>query len=223
MAKVTRAKVADFTPDEHNANSGTERGMRMLDSSLRKNGVGRPILADRNGRIIAGNKTIERAADIGIDDVIVVQTDGHQLIVHQRTDLDLETDSQAREMAYADNRISEVDYLPDVGVILGDLENGLDLSELWHDDEIEAMTGLALQNADGSKWLDGSGLQTYGCIKVVLNMEQVGDLEKAIQATGLTNRGEAVALICKRFLGDGTEEGQLDVDIESLIEEAVAG
>ena len=57
-----------------------------------------------SGRIIAGNKTLEAWADIE-GDVQVVQTDGQQLVVVQRTDLDLTDDEgAARKLAYYDNR-----------------------------------------------------------------------------------------------------------------------
>ena len=69
-------KVSDLTPDTHNANRGTERGMAMLENSLREFGAGRSILIDREGRVIGGNKTLEKAAEIGLEDVVVVQTDG---------------------------------------------------------------------------------------------------------------------------------------------------
>ena len=109
--KVKRGKIDDLTPDGRNANQGTQRGLRLLDDSLRNHGAGRSIVIDRDGRIIAGNKTAERAADIGLDDVIIVQTDGRQLVAVQRTDLDLEDDpdNRARMLAYYDNRTGELD------------------------------------------------------------------------------------------------------------------
>jgi hypothetical protein len=51
----TIASIKDLVPDEKNANRGTQRGRALLESSLRQYGVGRPILADKNGRIIAGD------------------------------------------------------------------------------------------------------------------------------------------------------------------------
>lgn len=72
-------KLSDLIPDAKNANKGTPRGLKVLDDSLRENGVGRSILVDKHGTIIAGNKTVERCADVGIEDVIVVETDGTKL------------------------------------------------------------------------------------------------------------------------------------------------
>jgi len=103
------AKLSELIPDQHNANKGTKRGAAQLETSLRKYGAGRSILVDRNGRIIAGNKTVENAAAIGLDDVVIVETDGTKLVAVKRVDLDLTDDSTcARELAYADNRVAEV-------------------------------------------------------------------------------------------------------------------
>lgn len=132
MAKAAKAitKITDLIPDEQNANKGTERGGALLESSLRKLGAGRSVLADRNGRIIAGNKTVERAVDVGLDDVIVVQSDGTKLIVVQRTDLDLSKDKRARELATLDNRVGQLDLDWNVEQLLAMKNDGFDLAEL---------------------------------------------------------------------------------------------
>lgn len=117
-AKIKHLKsITDLEPDPNNANKGTERGVGMLEKSLRTYGTGRSILADRNGRVIAGNKTLEQAAALGMDKIVVVQTKGDQLVVVQRTDLDFKTDSRAKELAIADNRVAEIDLNWDVAAL----------------------------------------------------------------------------------------------------------
>jgi len=138
--------IADLHPDPDNANLGTERGLRVLDDSLRECGAGRSILADRDGTVIAGNKTLERAADIGLP-VRVIKTDGTELVVVQRTDLDLAGDDgqreRARRLAYLDNRSSELGLAWDATQVLADLEAGVNLDGLWRDDELtELLAGL---------------------------------------------------------------------------------
>ncbi len=56
--------LADLKPDPKNANSGTDRGRKMLRQSLEELGAGRSVLVDRNGAIIAGNKTVETAREL---------------------------------------------------------------------------------------------------------------------------------------------------------------
>ena len=109
-------------PDEQNANRGTERGSKALENSIQKYGLGRSILIDKNGKVIAGNKTLEKAGELGFEDIEVVKTEGNKLVAVQRTDLDLNEDQMARELAYADNRVSEVDLVWDAGQLAKDLE-----------------------------------------------------------------------------------------------------
>ena len=146
------AKLSDLTPDASNANRGTQRGRYALETSLRKYGAGRSILIDRNGRIIAGNKSAEIAADVGIEDVIIVQTDGKQLVAVQRTDLDLDS-KEARELAYADNRVGQLDLEFDPEQVLADLQSGIDLSGLFFSYELDKLTGVEGEDFDpAAEW-----------------------------------------------------------------------
>ena len=58
--------LGDLTPDPQNANLGTERGRKALAQSLREFGPGRAVVIDRDGNIIAGNKTVEEAKRLNI-------------------------------------------------------------------------------------------------------------------------------------------------------------
>ena len=131
--------LSELTPDPRNANKGTERGRNALEHSLRSYGAGRSILLDKHGTIIAGNKTAETAADIGIDEAVVVETDGNKVVAVKRTDLDLAKDPAARELAYADNRVSELDLDFDPQAILTDLQEGVSLENLWSQAELDQM------------------------------------------------------------------------------------
>ena len=106
--KITRGKLHDLIQDDRNLNKGTERGQQLIEKSLREFGAGRSILLDKNNRIIAGNKTHKNAELAGLDDVIIVETDGTKLVAVKRTDVDLDT-KKGREMALADNATVKVD------------------------------------------------------------------------------------------------------------------
>lgn len=129
MKKVQALEDLEF--DRKNANKGTARGRAMLEDSLRKFGAGRSILADREGRVIAGNKTLEVAADIGLP-VRVIETDGSELVVVQRKDVDLES-KQGRELAIADNRVAELDLAWDDDVLLELQAEGVDVEQFKFD------------------------------------------------------------------------------------------
>lgn len=137
-AKAIR-KLADLRPDSRNANRGTERGLGLLDKSLRRYGAGRSILVDREGRVIAGNKTLERAAELGLQ-VRVVETDGKELVVVQRRDLSLDSPA-GRGLAIADNRVAEVDLEWDPAVLKAMQDDGLDLGEFFLEDELAELMG----------------------------------------------------------------------------------
>jgi site-specific DNA-methyltransferase (adenine-specific) len=129
---VANKKLADLIPDAKNANKGTPRGQHMIEESLRAYGAGRSILIDKHGRIIAGNKTAENFGSIGMEDVLVIQTDGTKLVAVQRTDLDLD-ERQAQEMAIADNRAAQVSLDWDASVLK---ELDVDLAKFWSEDEL---------------------------------------------------------------------------------------
>lgn len=116
MGKVTEQKIDQLIPDDKNFNKGTEYGNSLIEKSLRKFGAGRSVLIDKNNRIIAGNKTIENASAIGMEDVIVVETDGKKIVAVKRTDLDLDS-KEARELALADNQTSAVNFSLDEEVL----------------------------------------------------------------------------------------------------------
>src|SRR5215471_21849037 len=79
--------LSSLSLDEQNANRGSERGRKMLEDSLRKLGAGRSVLVDREGRVIAGNKTVETARKLGLKQIAVIETDGETLVAVRRRDL----------------------------------------------------------------------------------------------------------------------------------------
>lgn len=138
--QVERKKITDFTPDPANANAGSERGLRVLDDSVAETGLGRSIVVDKNGVVIAGNKTQDRAVDHGFDDAIVVHTTGDKLVVVQRDDLDLmanDPNNPARKLAYYDNRAGELGLSWNAEQIAADVMAGMDLSSMFQPAELE--------------------------------------------------------------------------------------
>jgi len=109
--------------------------MALLDKSVSTDGAGRSLLATKEGVIIAGNKTQQALIDQGIEEVIVVHTDGTQAVIVQRDDVEHGTE-RAQRMAVMDNRSSEVglDWSPE---ILASLD--IDLTDMFFDDELMKM------------------------------------------------------------------------------------
>jgi len=129
-----KVKLSDLTPDDKNFNKGSEFGNSLIEKSFRKFGAGRSILIDKNNRIIAGNKSVENAMAIGMDDVQIIESDGTKIIAVKRTDIDLNS-PEGREMALADNASAKANIVFDAEVIEAELgeavcvEWGIDVAQ----------------------------------------------------------------------------------------------
>ena len=142
------AKLTDFRPDPKNLNKGTERGNYALERSLRDYGFARPIVADRDGTILAGNHAFEKAGEIGLKKIRVIETDGDEIIVHKRTDLDANT-AKARMVALADNRTTEINLAWDAGEFRDLLQETQDVKNFFADSEIDTFLPDAEEDVDG--------------------------------------------------------------------------
>jgi DNA modification methylase len=119
MAKQS-TKISDLIADDKNFNKGSEFGNSLIEKSFRKFGAGRSILIDKNNRIIAGNKSVENAMAIGMEDVQIIESDGTKIIAVKRTDIDLDSE-QGREMALADNASAKANIVFDAELIEAEL------------------------------------------------------------------------------------------------------
>jgi hypothetical protein len=186
--------VTDLVFDDMNPNRGTQRGMSMLEESLRTYGAGRSILLDKDNRIMAGNKTAEVAHDIGIDRVRVVETDGTELVAFRRVDLDLNEDPRARELGVADNRVGQVnmDWEPEILAALQD--RGVKLEGLWLDHELDKLLRSTTIDATLAKEEEeeeaaaaaspNSGVGHVRMVQLFLDGEQAKRFEQIVEDLG---------------------------------------
>ena len=123
-----KIKISDLIPDDKNFNKGSEYGNSLVEKSFRKFGAGRSILIDKNNKIIAGNKSVENAGAIGLEDVEIIESDGTKIIAVKRTDIDLDT-PQGREMALADNASAKANIVFEAELIEAEL--GEAICEQW--------------------------------------------------------------------------------------------
>jgi hypothetical protein len=105
--KIVEGKIDQLIPDDKNMNKHNQYGMSLLEKSIGNLGLGRSILVDKNNKIIAGNGVTETASSLGLDNVIIVPTDGKKLVVVRRDDIDLDS-KEGRELALADNAVANV-------------------------------------------------------------------------------------------------------------------
>ena len=136
-----KAALTDFTPDQGNLNQGTERGNYALERSLREYGFARPIVAAADGTIIAGNHAFQKAGEIGLTKVRVIETSGDEIIVHKRTDLDA-NDPKARMLALADNRTAEINLQWDTSGLKAFSEEAEQVLDFFSDAELELLSGV---------------------------------------------------------------------------------
>jgi len=115
--QIENTTVTSLIADDKNFNKGSENGAEMIRKSFQKFGAGRSILLDKNNRIIAGNKSVEFS---GLQDVMIVESDGTQLIAVKRTDIDLDS-PQGREMALADNASAKANIVFDAELVEAEL------------------------------------------------------------------------------------------------------
>lgn len=123
--------IKDLKFDSKNANKHTQKGMRLLDKSISKLGLGRSILIDKDNNIIAGNGVVETAGQLGLEKVKIIETDGSEIIAVKRKDISIDS-KKGRELAIADNQTAKVGIDFDLDVINDlSIDLDIDLSSEW--------------------------------------------------------------------------------------------
>jgi len=97
--------LSALVPDVANVRTRDVRALEVLSNSLKQFGAARSIVVDKDNVILAGNGTLEAAAEAGIRKVRIIEADGSELIAVRRSDL-AGTDRAA--YAIADNRTGEL-------------------------------------------------------------------------------------------------------------------
>lgn len=121
--------IQELRQDVHNFNKGTEDGQALIEKSFQELGAGRSVLVDKDGQIIAGNKSQKAAIKAGIKKVRVIETDGSELIAVKRTDVSLDSE-MGRKLALADNATAKANLVWDeVELNAAATELGIDLEE----------------------------------------------------------------------------------------------
>lgn len=148
--------LADLTPDRHNARRRGPRAERLIVNSLHEVGAARSIVIDETGRVLAGNGTVNAAAEAGIERVQVVDADGETIIAVRRSGL---TEEQKVRLALLDNRAGDIDQSYDPTILAAMAEQGIDLNDLWDPAEMEAMIvaeGEPVAPGDGGDEFDAT-------------------------------------------------------------------
>lgn len=102
---MSKTKTGGIKFDRNNYRTHDESNKRMIRESLEACGAGRSVLVDNQNELIAGNGVYEQAQKLGIP-TRIIETDGTELVVVKRTDLEPE-DKKRKQLAAADNAIAD--------------------------------------------------------------------------------------------------------------------
>lgn len=133
---VEKAHISDFRHDPKNVRRHNERNASMVSKSIERDGFGRSMLAAKDGTIIAGNQTLDGVAEQGMEEFIVVHSDGTKPIVVVRDDVD-PRDERAVRLAVADNRASDLSDFDPKGVV--EMARQVSLDDFFSKGEMDAM------------------------------------------------------------------------------------
>lgn len=148
------APLSEFKQDDENANKGTPHGKELLKKSLQQRRFARPTFAAADGTILGGNKTLGAAAEVGMQEAIVVESDGSRPIIHVRTDLANSKTPDARRLAIEDNRIAQVSLDWDENILgaFAKFDEKM-LEGLWDEDKIKKFQNITELAGDESELL----------------------------------------------------------------------
>lgn len=91
--------------DKRNYRKHGDKNKNLIKKSLEECGAGRSIVIDNEDNIIAGNGIYEQAQKLGLK-TKVIETDGSELVVVKRTDLQTD-DAKRKQLAVMDNSTSD--------------------------------------------------------------------------------------------------------------------
>lgn len=102
-------KLDTYKPQSRNANRHRQRGMSMLEESIRRDGYLSPLTVAADGEAIDGSARLEVAADVFGTEVepIIVRSDGTRPVIHVREDIPDAADPRAVRLSVAANRVAE--------------------------------------------------------------------------------------------------------------------
>lgn len=127
--------IGQLHPDPRNARKHNPRNIGMVVNSLQEVGAARSIVIDEKGNVLAGNGTIEAAAQAGIERVHVVDADGETIVAVRRSGL---SEEQKKRLALFDNRTAELAGW-DVEVLQELSEQGDALEGMFSGDELDTL------------------------------------------------------------------------------------
>ena len=173
--------------DSRNYRKHGDKNKELINKSLSECGAGRSILIDANDEIIAGNGVYEQAQALNIP-VKVIETDGSELVVVKRTDLDTD-DERRKRLAVMDNSASDSSEF-DLELLSMDFEvpdlqeMGIEIPDITVEEEKEVVEDEVPEEVEtrckrGDIWQLGEHRLMCGDSTSITDVEKLMDGDKA--------------------------------------------
>jgi hypothetical protein len=203
------ASIKDLKSDHKNARKRTDRSASLIAESLKRFGAARSIVIDEDGRILAGNGTVEGAKAAGISKVRIIEAEGDELIAVKRSGL---SEEDKVGLALADNRSSDLSEWDQE--MLHYLAKDHNLLPWFEQTELDTL----FENAEAVfPELSDSDKQPFQQMAFTLHDDQAAIVQEALtKAKNLGNfedspndnkNGNALARVAELFLSWGSDHG----------------
>jgi len=134
MAQIRTVHISELKQDPENARRHNPRNVGQIERSISTDGFGRSGLLAEDLTIAAGNATADASVSAGMEEVIIVDSDGTKPVYVRRTDIKSGS-PEFRRLALSDNRAAELaEWGPEV--LQSFMDDGLDLEQFWFPDEL---------------------------------------------------------------------------------------
>lgn len=169
-------ELKDLKQDKRNYRKHNDKNISLIKKSVKECGLGRSVVIDKNDEIIAGNGLVSSIPKN--TKIKVVETDGSELVVVKRTDLDT-NDEKRRKLAVMDNSSSDTSNF-DIDLLTTDFdtkqlgEMGIDIKEKKDDSEgevpftdelLEEHNYIVLYFDNSVDWLQAQSLFELGQVQ----------------------------------------------------------
>jgi len=154
--------IQDLKSDQRNARKRTDRSASLIAESLKRFGAARSIVIDEDGRILAGNGTVEGAKAAGISKVRIIEAEGDELIAVKRSGL---SEEQKIGLSLADNRTSDLSEWD--AIMLEQLSETHDVSPWFEKEDLNAIlynndtVETSTKEYEGSKELESEAFSEF--------------------------------------------------------------
>ena len=196
-------KLSDFTTQQKNVNRHKTRGMKALRDTIDEGGWVGAITTAANGETFAGSARLEVSYDRFGHEIepITVHTTGDRPVIVIRDDIPTASDPKAVKLGVADNRISEINYDPDIELLIEINDEIIQLDDLYFEDELTALVEADQSDSEGTNdpnevW---QGMPEFNSTalnykQLIINFETMDDYYKFAELVGqkLTDKTRSI-------------------------------